>query len=252
MDRNEKARAFGALHVKGDPLVLYNVWDAGSAKAVAEAGARAIASGNWAVAAAQGFGDGEALPFDLMLQSARQMAGAVDLPVSLDFEGGYAVDTQGLAENIGRLLDIGIVGINFEDRVVGGRGLHEPQEQAARIGALRKAADAKGCALFINARTDVFFQGSQDAPHVLLEAALMRAELYAAAGADGFFVPGLADADLIKTLCARAPLPVNTMRSADAPSHADLADLGVARISHGPGPYLAAMEGLRALAATTG
>lgn len=247
----EKAKAFHALHVKGTPLVLWNVWDAGSAKAVAEAGAKAIATGSWSVAAAQGFADGEALPLEDVLRTARQVVGAVDLPVSVDFEGGYAVAPEEMAENLGALLHTGVVGINVEDRIVGGKGLHGIDAHAARLAALRAAADAAGVNLFINARTDVFFQG-KDAPPAaeLMAEALERAAAYRAAGASGLFVPGLGDLDLIARIAAEQALPINVMRMGDKVSVADYAQAGVARISHGPGPYLAAMKAVTEAALT--
>lgn len=247
----DKAQAFHALHVKGTPLVLWNVWDAGSAKAVADAGAKAIATGSWSVAAAQGFADGEALPLEDVVRTARQVVGAVDLPVSVDFEGGYAVDPDAMAANLKALLQTGAVGINVEDRVVGGTGLHGIDAHAARLAALRGAAEAAGVHLFINARTDVFFQG-KDAPPAadLMAEALDRAAAYREAGASGLFVPGLGDLDLIARMADEQALPLNVMRMGDKVSVADYAQAGVARISHGPGPYLAAMKAVTEAALT--
>lgn len=241
----DKVEAFRALHVAGAPLVLWNVWDAGSAKAVAEAGAQAIATGSWSVAAAQGFEDGQDLPMADALRVAGQVARAVDLPVSVDFEGGYDVTPEGVAGNVAQLLETGAIGLNLEDRVVGGTGLHGVQDQVGKIAAIRAVSDLP---FFINARTDVFFQGSKDAPEDLLQEVLRRAEAYAAAGADGLFVPGLADLDVISTLCAASPLPVNIMRMGSQVEIAALAQAGVGRISHGPGPYISAMKALGAAA----
>src|SRR4051812_15858977 len=111
---SEKFRVFAALHVPGDPLILYNAWDAGSARAVASAGAKAIATGSWSVAAAQAYGDGEALPLELALAGAARIAGAVELPVTIDFEGGYAVEAGAVARNASRLAATGAIGCNFE------------------------------------------------------------------------------------------------------------------------------------------
>lgn len=249
MNQSERAQAFAALHVKGAPLVLWNVWDAGSAKAVADAGAKAIATGSWSVAAAQGFADGEDLPLKDVLRTAAQVVGAVDVPVSVDFEGGYAAEPAEMAENLSALIETGVVGINVEDRIVGGKGLHGVSEHATRLAALRGTAEAAGVKLFINARTDVFFQG-KSAPSAaeLMDEALERAAAYAVAGADGLFVPGLADLDLIARMTAEQDLPINVMRMGDAVSVAEYAQAGVARISHGPGPYLAAMKAVTAAA----
>lgn len=248
MDQVEKARAFRALHVKGKPLVLWNIWDAGSAKAVADAGARAVATGSWSMAAAQGYADGEALPMEAVLRTAAQIIGTVDCPVSVDFEGGYAVDAAQVSRNVSALIATGVIGLNLEDRVVGGAGLHDIAAQAGRIAAIREAGEASGVPIFINARTDVFFSGSDAPPEDLLKQALARAAAYARAGADGLFVPGLSDLDLVAQLTAEQGLPVNVMRMGEAPEIADFAQAGVARVSHGPGPYLAAMQALGASA----
>src|SRR6202040_2332126 len=123
MNQTEKAKRFAELHVKGAPLLLYNAWDAGSAKSILDAGAKAIATSSWSVAAAQGYGDGEAIPIELAEQIVGRIAATVDIPVTVDFEGGYSEDDGELAANISRLLDLGVTGINFEDRIVKGLGL---------------------------------------------------------------------------------------------------------------------------------
>lgn len=247
--REAFAADFAALHRGVVPLVLYNIWDAGSARAVAEAGARAIATGSWSVAAAQGYADGEALPLEALLRTARQIVAAVDVPVSVDFEGGYAVEMEALAENVRALVGTGVVGINFEDQVVGGAGLHACDLQVRRIQAVRQAAEAERVALFINARTDIFLQSAAADHAGLIEAACARGRAYAEAGGDGFFVPGLVDPALIEALCAAVPLPVNVLKTPSAPDLATLAGCGVARISHGPYPYRDAMARLSAEAA---
>lgn len=231
---------FAALHLPGAPLVLVNVWDAGSARAVAAAGAKAIATGSASVAAANGFSDAESLPLDLALANARRIVGAVNLPVSIDFEGGYAVDPDALASNVALLAATGAIGCNFEDQVIGGAGMHAVDAQAARIAAIRAAV---GPDFFINARTDIFLQAPADTHDAAkVDAAIERAHSYAAAGASGFFVPGLADLDLLARVCRESPLPVNFMASPGAPDAAAVAQAGVARISHGPFPYRAAMR----------
>ncbi|MGR9426270.1 isocitrate lyase/PEP mutase family protein [Rhizobium leguminosarum] len=240
MSQADKAKEFTALHVKGNPLILYNAWDAGSAKAIAEAGAKAIATSSWSVAAAQGYGDGEDLPIAIAEQIVARIASSVELPVSVDFEGGYSDDDHQLAANISKLLDLGVIGINFEDRIVKGKGLYDIDRQAKRIAAIRRAAEQKGVPLFINARTDVFFGNGAD-----VHEALQREKAYAAAGASGFFIPGLTDADQIKRIASEATLPVNIMVMEGVPSNEKLATLGVARVSYGPIPYIEAMDELQ-------
>jgi 2-methylisocitrate lyase-like PEP mutase family enzyme len=246
--QKEKAERFAALHVLGEPVILFNVWDAGSAKAVADAGAKAIATGSWSVAAANGFFDAEALPLDLALANINRIVGAVDLPVTLDFEGGYATDIDTLKANIAKVIDTGAIGINFEDQVIGVSGMHSVEDQSKRIAAIRDTANEKGIPLFINARTDVFLQNepSKHAEH--FDEAVRRALAYTEAGASSVFAPGLKDPDLIKELCERVKLPVNIMVMSDTPSNAEMAALGVGRISYGPGPYRLVMEALKTAA----
>jgi 2-methylisocitrate lyase-like PEP mutase family enzyme len=244
MNQSEKAKRFAELHVKGAPLLLYNAWDAGSAKCIVEAGAPAIATSSWSVAEAQGYRDGEAIPIELSEQIVGRIAATADVPVTADFEGGYSEDDGTLADNVSRLLDLGVIGINFEDRVVKGSGLYEVDRQARRIAAIRRAAERKGIALFINARTDLFLGEGGDAKRSV-GAAIDRAKAYATAGASGFFIPGLTDDALIARVCDGVTLPVNVMVMDGVPSNARLAELGVSRISYGPVPYIRAMSMLQ-------
>ncbi|WP_129792230.1 isocitrate lyase/phosphoenolpyruvate mutase family protein [Sphingosinicella sp. CPCC 101087] len=240
---SERAAAFAALHRPGNPLILFNAWDAGSAKAVAEAGAAAIATGSASVASAHGFADAEALPLELALANAARVVAAVDLPVTIDFEGGYAADAEPLATNMKRLAQTGAVGCNFEDQVVGGEGLYSIDVQAARIRAVRAAV---GPDFFINARTDIFLKAKPETHDAaMVDAAIERAQAYAEAGANGFFAPLLSDLALLERLCAASPLPVNFMAFPGAPAAAEVAATGVARISHGPFPYMQAMKALK-------
>jgi 2-methylisocitrate lyase-like PEP mutase family enzyme len=233
---------FAALHVPGDPFVLFNVWDAGSAQAVAKAGARAIATGSASVAMANGFGDGEQVPLEFALANVQRIVEAVDLPVTVDFEGAYSDDPAEGARNIARLADTGAVGCNFEDQVVGGEGLHSIALQADRIAEARKAV---GTNFFINVRTDLFLKAPQEAhDEAMLDEAIARICAYAEAGASGFFVPMLGDLGLLRRLCGESPLPVNFMTYPGCPSNADVAATGVARISHGPFPHMALMAKL--------
>jgi 2-methylisocitrate lyase-like PEP mutase family enzyme len=243
MNQMEKAKRFGELHVKGVPLLLYNAWDAGSAKSILAAGARALATSSWSVAEAQGYRDGEAIPIALAEQIVARIAATIDAPITVDIEGGYSENDCELAGNVSRLVNLGVIGINFEDRVVKGTGLYDIDRQAGRISAIRKAAEQKGIELFINARTDVFFEHGDGAAEAIGEA-LARAKAYAAAGASGFFVPGLVDDALIGRICESVSLPVNVMVMEGVPSNARLAELGVARISYGPIPYIRAMKAL--------
>ena len=244
MQQKEHAQRLASLHIKGNPLILYNAWDAGSAKAIAGAGSQAIATSSWAVAAAHGHDDGESIPLSFVEQVIARIARVVDIPVTVDAEGGYSDDPRACAENIARLVDLGVAGINFEDRVVSGRGLHSIEAQCERIAAIRGMANERGIPLFINARTDLYL-GTGIAPEDGLDEARERAMAYAKAGASGFFVPGLVDLQAIGKLCDTIDLPLNVMVMPGLPDTRALAGVGVARISFGPAPYLSAMEAVR-------
>ncbi len=232
---HDMAAQFRALHRPGAPLVLFNVWDAGSAAAVARGGARAIGTSSWALAAAQGRPDGESLPLEEVLTSAARIVAVVDLPVTVDFEGGFAREAGQITANVRRLSQLGVAGLNFEDQVVNGPGLYPLDEQVARLQAARRGAEGS----FLNARTDLFLKAAPGTdPAGLMDEAIARASAYRAAGADGFFVPGLTAPDLIARICATVALPVNVMTAAVPGTVAALRTLGVARISLGPAPYL--------------
>ncbi len=239
----KRAEDFATLHVKGDPIILFNIWDAGTARAVQDTGAKAVATGSWSVAGAQGYPDGEKLPLDFLLMIVTRIVETINIPLSVDFEGGYATEPEDLAANVAKILGAGAIGINFEDQVVGGAGLYDIKIQSDRIKAIRSMADEAGMPLFINARTDLFLKEKDRSKHKDLVGEVKdRAAAYAEAGASSFFVPALFDADLIKDVCANTQLPVNVMKLDDSLSNKQLADCGVARISYGPGPFRQSMQ----------
>lgn len=249
MNQAEKAEHFRGLHVGNNPVVLFNIWDAGGAQAVEEAGAKAVATGSWSVAAAHGYSDGEQIPIELVEMIAGRICATTDLPVSIDFEGGYSEDPDEIALNVQRIIRAGAVGINFEDQVVGADGLYPIPAQVRRIRAIRESATQLDVPLFINARTDLFLKAGTDVDHAgLLDNAKERADQYADAGASGLFVPGLIDEDLIAEVCEHTSLPVNVMMMEGAPSIDRLAKAGVSRVSFGPGPHLQSMAALTAQA----
>jgi len=235
-----KFESFAALHVPGDPVILYNVWDAGSALAVAAAGAKAIATGSHPVGDAAGFGDGQRVPLDFVLDNARRVVEAVELPVTIDFEGAYATDPEEAGANVARLKAAGAVGCNFEDQVVGGEGIHPLGLQCRRIAAIRAAV---GPDFFINARTDLFIK-TKEQDDSLVDSVIERGKAFADAGASGFFVPRLADARQVERVVRDVPLPLNLIAFPGAPPNRDWAAAGVARISYGPFPHRALMKQL--------
>jgi 2-methylisocitrate lyase-like PEP mutase family enzyme len=239
-DQMGKAEQFRALHIRGKPLVLFNVWDAGSAKAVATGGAKAIATGSWSVANANDF---EHLPLALAIENLRRIVNATDLPVTIDLESGYGDTPESVGETIGLAIEAGAVGCNLEDSFPANGRLRGTVDQADRIRRARLTADGANIRFFINARTDIFFQRprEQHAEFMVLEA-MERAHAYAEAGADGLFAPGLADIALIARLGEASPLPLNIMIDDGTPPIRVLAEHGVARLSHGPRPYIMAMR----------
>jgi methylisocitrate lyase len=244
-EQAQKAQQFLQLHIRGTPLVLFNVWDAGSAKTVARAGAKAIGTSSWSVADANGFADGERIPLALAMENLRRIVRVTDLPVTIDLESGYGETPEIVGQTVAAAIDAGAVGGNLEDSFPSDGKLRAAADQAARIRCARRTADAAKIHFFINARTDVFFQKPPEQhDQRMLEETIERGCAYAEAGADGLFAPGLVDATLIRDLVEKSPLPLNIMAGSGTPPLHTLADLGVARVSHGPAPYLEALKAL--------
>lgn len=236
-----KFESFAALHIPGDPVILYNIWDVGSALAVVKAGAKALATGSHPVGDASGFGDAHQVPLDYVFANAKRIVDAVDpLPLTVDFEGAYSTDPEEGGRNVASLSETGAVGCNFEDQVVGGEGIHPLDLQVRRIAAIRRAV---GDSFFINARTDLFLK-SQDQGDALVDQVIERGNAFADAGASGFFVPRLADPRQIERVVREVPLPLNVIAFPGAPPKSEWAAAGVARISHGPFPHRALMAQL--------
>jgi 2-methylisocitrate lyase-like PEP mutase family enzyme len=239
-----KYESFAALHVPGDPLILYNIWDVGRAQAVAAAGAKALATGSHPVGDASGFGDAQQVPLDFVFANARRIAETVDLPLTVDFESAYSTEPEEGAANVARLKETGAVGCNFEDQVIGGEGLHPLDLQVQRIRAIRRAV---GDDFYINARTDLFLK-TQTYDDALIDQVVERGKAFADAGASGFFVPRLSDSAQIERVVRDVPLPLNVIAFPGAPDKKVWADAGVARISHGPFPHRALMAKLTEMA----
>jgi 2-methylisocitrate lyase-like PEP mutase family enzyme len=208
-----KYETFAALHVPGDPVVLYNIWDVGSALAVVAAGARTLATGSHPVADAHGWPDGQQVPMDFAFANARGIIAAVEIPLTVDFEGAYSADPEEGGENVRKLAETGAVGDDF----------------------------------YINARTDLFLK-TQTYDNALVDQAIERGKAFADAGASGFFVPRLSDPAQIERVVREVPLPLNVIAFPGAPDKKVWADAGVARISHGPFPHRALMAKLSEMA----
>ncbi|MEW2132281.1 isocitrate lyase/phosphoenolpyruvate mutase family protein [Streptomyces sp. NPDC005435] len=234
----DNARLFRSLHTPSAPLALANAWDAASARVVEAAGAPAIATTSAGVSWALGSPDGGSLTRARALEVIARIAAAVTVPVTADIEDGYGADAAAVAETVAGVIEAGAVGVNIED------GTRPPAELAARLTAARRAAERAGADLFLNARVDTYLLGLGD-PETRLAETLTRARLYADAGADGVFVPGVTDPATLKALAEDIALPLNVMAGPGAPSVAELGGLGVARVSLGPGVALAAYDAAR-------
>jgi 2-methylisocitrate lyase-like PEP mutase family enzyme len=222
------ASQFRSLHDNSTPLLLPNVWDAGSARLFEALGAKAIATTSAGFAWALGYQDGRTLPFDEVTDSVRRIKRVLKVPLSVDVENGYSDDPKAVANNVMRLVDLGIAGINIED------GPDAPSILAAKIEAIREAVSKSGADLFINARCDVFLANLVDKPKQVDES-IARAKTYAAAGADGLFLPALFKNADIEQVVKSTELPLNVMALSGLADAATLGKLGVRRLSAGGG-----------------
>ncbi len=246
--QQQYAETFRGLHRTGDPLILFNAWDVATAKAIANT-SPAVATSSAAVASALGYADGEDVPLNMVTSLVARMTAAVSVPVSIDLEAGYGDTPDAAAESVTEILKAGAIGINIEDGLFGGkRKLVSLDLHAAKIKAVRNAAQKLGIHLFINARTDPFLL-KFGSPDECLNEAGKRAKAYADAGADGMFVPGLTDLPFIEKFVQLTPLPVNIMVTQGVPEITDLARVGVRRVSLGPWPMMAAMRVIEEAAA---
>ncbi len=241
MTQSQQQKADELQQLNRDGIyVLPNAWDAGSAVLSANAGAKVVATTSAGVSWANGRPDGQNLTREQALDVVREIAAAVEVPVSADIEGGYGPEPADVAQTVRGVIDAGAVGINLEDSGAPEGGLFTDEAQAARIRAAREAADAAGLPqLTINARTDVYLAGI-GAPEGRYDEVLRRARVYAEAGADILFVPGLTDLDVITKLTGDSPLPVNIMVGPGAPPVGELAKAGVRRVSLGASVAFAA------------
>jgi 2-methylisocitrate lyase-like PEP mutase family enzyme len=238
-----------ALHRPGQLLVVPNAWDAMSARTLVAAGARTIATSSSAVAWTLGYADGEQAPWDAWVAATRRICRAVDVPVTVDLESGWARASGGIALSVAAVLSAGAAGINLEDgSTTGPHRLVDVAAHSERIMTARVAADRVAVPLFINARTDVFWRQVGE-PETRVHHALDRLRRYAAAGADGAFCPGVYRTDDIARLVDGLDVPLNLMFDGRQPPLAELADLGVARLTFGAGLLLAATATIESIAA---
>jgi 2-methylisocitrate lyase-like PEP mutase family enzyme len=246
MDQAQLATLLRSLHKQGDPLILLNAWDAGSARLIEQAGAKAIATTSAGVALALGYPDGQKLPWPEQIANVRRIARVVRLPISADVESGYAASPARLQHNIGELIDAGAAGLNLEDATdestatARKKNLFPFDQQVASLRAVRDAGEKKGVPIVINARTDAYWADSKQPEEARIVETIRRGRAYIEAGADCIFVPGATSLSVIKRLVDEIGAPINVLAGKGALSIAELARAGVARISVGSGLFRSA------------
>jgi 2-methylisocitrate lyase-like PEP mutase family enzyme len=221
------------LHVPGSPLLLVNAWDPPSARRLAHDGYPAIATTSAGVAEALGYEDGNVTPPDEMLAAVGRIATVVDVPVTADLEAGYGLEPRELVEG---LLRSGAVGLNFEDTDHETGALTDPERHAERLAAIKQAGRDAGVDVVLNARVDVFLRGGE------LDEAVRRGRMYAEAGADCVYPILVRGQDAIRRLVKEVEAPVNVLVMPGGLKLAELAQLGVARVSFGDGLMRVAMD----------
>lgn len=248
----QQADLFHRLHQGSKPLVLVNAWDAASARVLEQGGATVIATTSAGMAWSLGYADGELVPRDEFVAACARICRVTRVPVSIDIERGYGASTDEVCALVQTLIGLGVVGVNIEDGVSPGtRRLLSPETLCERIGALRALAARLQVRLFINARTDVYF-AAQDDPAGRFEEAMRRARLFASAGADGIFVPGMDRLEEVTRFARGIELPLNVYAGyPGVPTIDALAAAGARRISLGCAPLQSALGLLRRIAGET-
>lgn len=235
---NEKTSLFRKLHGPGEILVLPNAWDAGSARLIEETGAKAIATSSAALSWAHGYADGETIPPETLLHAVHEIARVIRVPLSVDAEAGLDATPQMVADFVMKLIGAGASGINLED------GNSSPDLLAAKITAIKDTTKRKGADIYINARADVYLR-KLSAPEGPREAMIVRGKAYAAAGADGFFAPGVAEIADIKAIAGAVDLPLNILVWPGLAAVPELKAAGVRRVSAGSATARAALGALK-------
>jgi 2-methylisocitrate lyase-like PEP mutase family enzyme len=225
---DERRKTFTALHQSGC-FVIPNPWDAGTARYLQHLGFKALASSSAGLAFSKGLADA-AVPRDIVLAHLAELVGATDLPLNADFEAGYADDAEGVAQNVRLCIQTGVTGLSIEDATGDKQNpLFDRTTAVARIKAARQAIGDSG--VLLTARSECFLVAHSDP----LKEAIARLTLFAEAGADVLFAPGLKTREEIRAvIMAVAPKPVNVIMSSNVGLRvADVAELGARRISVG-------------------
>lgn len=245
---SQKEKQLRQLHHNRELLVLPNVWSPLGAHLLEDLGYKAVATASASIALSNGYHDGENIPFEDVLSILQKIVKSVDIPVTADVESGYAKNNKELKENIKKLIDTGIAGINFEDSKHDQQKLFKKEEQAEKINLIKKTVSEMGSSLFINARTDVFIKGNNLSKEEKISEAIERGKLYKDAGADCFYPIFLKEKESIQTVIKEVSLPVNILMLPGIPDFSTLKEIGVARISLGPGLLKYAVNSLKNIA----
>jgi 2-methylisocitrate lyase-like PEP mutase family enzyme len=231
---------FSQLHYSDEPLVIGNVWDVASAKIFEELGFKAIATSSAAIANSMGYEDGQNMPFGLLLETVQRIKKSISIPLSVDMERGYANTIPGIIQNIEKLHEAGVIGINIEDSLKDSR-LRSVESFQKLISCIANHLSRKNMQLFINARTDAFLLKLPNA----IDETVLRANAYEAAGANGLFIPFITSITGIKKVVAVTSLPVSVFFCKGLPDFKTLAGAGVKRISMGAALYKAVKKDLQ-------
>jgi 2-methylisocitrate lyase-like PEP mutase family enzyme len=247
-EQKTQAERFRQMHRGPSLLVLPNAWDAASARIFELAGFPAIATTSSGMAAALGYGDGQQISRDMLIAATARIARVIACPVTVDVEAGYGTSIPEISQTVEAIVKAGAVGINIEDSLKQGeRALADIPDQVALLKALRELSASLDIPFVINARVDVFLLAIGE-PESRLEQAASRANAYLEAGADCVYPIGTLASEVIADLVKAIDGPVNILSGPSAPSLAEMAQLGVARVSFGSGLMRSALGHLRVIA----
>jgi len=245
---SRKEKQLHHLHHNGRLLVLPNIWNPLGAKLLEDLGYKAVATASASIAFSNGFDDGQKIPFGELLFILKKIVSSVKIPVTADVESGYSATNFQLKENIKKLIDTGIAGINFEDSLHAESDLFSKEEQSEKINLIKKTASEMGSSLFINARTDVFIKENNLSQEEKLNEAIERGKAYKTAGADCFYPIFLKEKEGIEIIMKEVSLPVNILMVPGIADFSTLKEIGLARISLGPGFLKNAISSMKNIA----
>ncbi|MEO5996647.1 MAG: isocitrate lyase/phosphoenolpyruvate mutase family protein [Chitinophagaceae bacterium] len=248
INQKEKTKIFHQLHHNEKLLVLPNIWDPLGAILLESLGYPAVATASASISYSNGYNDGEQISFPELLLILQKIVNSVKIPVTADIESGYAINNSILKENIKKLVDTGIAGINFEDSRHDAKDMVSVREQCEKITIIKKAAIENGTALFINARTDVYIKGNNLSEEEQLIETIMRGKAYKDAGADSFYPIVLTKKETIERIVDEVDLPINILLLPGIPGFESLEKMGVARLSLGPGFLKTAINAMKNVA----